>query len=121
MRCGQQAAGADAFDWFERAAAAASIFCLIHCAGLPLLIAAMPALSRALELPESVHLWLLGFAIPASGSALLLGFRQHRAWPPVLAGGAGLALLSAGALLLGEGRWETPATMAGSLCLIWAP
>ena len=120
MRCGQQAARASAFDWFERAAAGASLLCLIQCAGLPLLLAAMPALSRLLDLPQSFHLWLLGFAIPASGSALLLGFRQHRAWPLLAAGGIGLLLLSAGAVLLGGGRFETPVTMAGSLCLVWA-
>lgn len=120
MRCGHQAARAPAFDWFERVAAGASLLCLIHCAGLPLLFAAMPALSRALDLPENFHLWLLVFALPASGSALLLGFRQHRAWSPLAAGGAGLALLSAGALLLGGGRFETPVTIAGSLCLIAA-
>ncbi|WP_180146764.1 MerC domain-containing protein [Sphingomonas sp. R-74633] len=108
------------FDWFERAAAGASLLCLIHCAGLPLLLAALPALSRAFALPESLHLWLLGFAIPASGSALLFGFRQHRAWPPLAAGAIGLALLSAGVLRFGGGRLETAVTMAGSLCLIAA-
>lgn len=120
MHCGQQTARASVLDWFERAAAGASLLCLIHCAGLPLLLAAMPVLSRVLDLPESLHLWLLGFAVPASGSALLLGFRQHRAWPPLAGGAIGLALLSAGALLLGGGRFETPVTMAGSLCLVWA-
>lgn len=120
MRCGQPAAGTPAFDWIERAAAGASLLCLIHCAGLPLLLAVMPALSRLLDLPESLHLWLLGFAIPASGSALLPGFRQHRAWPPLALGAAGLALLAAGALLFDGGRLEIAATMAGSLCLIAA-
>lgn len=116
MRCGPPAAGAPAFDWVERAAAGASLLCLIHCAGLPLLLAAMPALSRVLDLPESLHLWLLGFAVPA----LLLGFRQHRAWLPLALGAAGLALLTAGALLFDGGRLETVATVAGSLCLIAA-
>ena len=118
MRCVQRPA--HALDWFERAAAGASLLCLIHCAGLPLLLAALPMLSRIIALPESLHLWLLAFAIPASGSALLLGFRQHRAWPPLAAGGIGLALLSVGALPLAGGRFEVPVTMAGSLCLIAA-
>jgi hypothetical protein len=120
MRCVEQAKDASLFDWFERAAASASILCLIHCAGLPLLLAALPALSRVVALPESLHLWLLAFAVPASGSALLLGLRQHRAWRPVLAGGIGLILLAAGALLFGEGPFETPVTMAGSLFVVAA-
>ncbi len=120
MRCVQPDRGTPLLDWFERAAASASILCLIHCAGLPLLLAVLPALSRVLALPESLHLWLLAFAVPASGSALSFGFRQHRAWWPLLAGATGLALLATGALLLEGERYETLATMAGSLCLVLA-
>jgi hypothetical protein len=120
MRCGQPAARVSVLDWFERAAAGASLLCLIHCAGLPLLLAAIPALSRALALPESFHLWMIVLAVPASGTALLAGYRQHRAWRPLATGIAGLGLLLAGALLFGEGRLETPVTIAGSLCLVAA-
>jgi hypothetical protein len=120
MHCGQQAARASTLDWFERAAAGASLLCLIHCAGLPLLLAALPMFSRVLALPESLHLWLLVFAIPASGSVLLLGVRQHGAWPLPIVGAIGLVLLALGALLFGGGELETPATMAGSLCLVAA-
>ncbi|MDG2534567.1 MerC domain-containing protein [Sphingomonas sp. HITSZ_GF] len=120
MPCGPQAARVSALDWFERAAAGASLLCLIHCAGLPLLLAALPALSRLVALPESLHLWLLLFAIPASGSALLFGFRQHRAWLPLAGGAIGLGLLAIGALLLEGARFETPVTIAGSLCLVAA-
>jgi hypothetical protein len=120
MYCGQQAAGAPVTDWVERAAVGASILCLIHCAGLPLLLAALPALSRLIALPEHFHLWILILAIPASGTALLLGTRRHRSWHPLAAGCVGLALLSAGALLLLGGPYETPVTIAGSLCLVAA-
>jgi len=120
MRCVPRDRGVSLLDWFERAAASASILCLIHCAGLPLLLAALPALSRVLALPESLHLWLLAFAVPASGAALFFGFRQHRTGWPLLAGAIGLALLAAGALLLEGGRYETLSTMAGSLCLVAA-
>lgn len=120
MRCIQQDRGVSLLDWFERAAASASILCLIHCAGLPLLLAVLPALSRVLALPESLHLWLLAFAVPASGSALFFGFRRHRTWSPVATGVAGLALLALGALLLEGGRYETLATVAGSLGLVAA-
>ena len=91
MSCGQQAAGAPAIDWVERAALGASFLCLIHCAGLPLLLAALPALSRLIAIPEDFHAWILG-----------------------------LALLSAGALLLLGGPYETPVTTAGSVLLVLA-
>lgn len=120
MRCVQQDRGVSLLDWFERVAASASILCLIHCAGLPLLLAVLPALSRVLALPESLHLWLLAFAVPASGSALYFGFRRHRSWRPVVAGVLGLVLLAIGALLFEGERVEVLATIAGSLCLVTA-
>ena len=120
MRCGQPAADGSALDWLERVAVGASILCLIHCAGLPLLLAALPALSRLIALPEAFHAWILILAVPSSGAALLLGTWRHRAWMPLAAGSFGLALLAAGAFLLAEGAFETPVTIAGSLCLAGA-
>ncbi|MBC9032664.1 MerC domain-containing protein [Sphingomonas sp. JC676] len=120
MTCGQQAAGAPVTDWFERAAVGASMLCLIHCIGLPLLLAALPALSRLIALPESFHVGVLGFALPTSGAALLLGHRGHRERLPLIVGGIGLALLAVGALLLLGSPMETPATIAGSACLVFA-
>ncbi|MEI9851712.1 MAG: MerC domain-containing protein [Sphingomonas sp.] len=120
MQLGQRAPGARVADWFERAAAGASMLCLAHCAGLPLLLAALPALSKLIALPATFHLWVLGFAVPASGPALAVGWRQHRVRYPLAVGGAGLALLAVGALLLLGGPYETPATIAGSLSLAFA-
>lgn len=120
MTCGQPAAGAPVTDWFERAAIGASMLCLIHCIGLPLLLAALPALSTLIALPESFHIWALGLALPTSGAALLLGHRGHRARLPLAIGGVGLALLAVGALLLLDGPAEVPATIAGSMCLVFA-
>ncbi|MEI9926844.1 MAG: MerC domain-containing protein [Sphingomonas sp.] len=120
MPYGYRAAGAGATDWLERAALGASAVCLVHCAGLPLLLAALPALSKLIALPESFHVWVLGFAVPISGATLLAGLRRHRTRRPLVAGGVGLALLSAGALVLLGGPYETPVTIAGSLCLAFA-
>jgi len=120
MRLGQRAAGAPIADWAERAAVGASTLCLIHCAGLPLLLAVLPALSKLIALPESLHLWMLVVAIPTSGVALLLGKARHRAWLPLLAGGAGLCLLAIGALTLIGGAFETPVTITGSTALVIA-
>lgn len=119
MRCGQPAAEPSAIDWVERMAVGASVLCLIHCAGLPLLLAALPALSRLVALPEALHLWILVLAVPSSGLALLVGTWRHRLWQPLLAGGIGLALLAAGALVFAETSQEVPLTIAGSLFLVF--
>jgi hypothetical protein len=107
-------------DWVERAAVGASIACLVHCLALPLVLAALPALSSVLAIPESFHLWVLAFAVPASGAALFTGRARHGAGFPVLLGIAGLALLALGVLLFGATRWETPVTVLGSLTLAGA-
>lgn len=120
MNCGWQTVPAPTTDWVEKAAIGTSALCLIHCAGLPPLLAALPALSKLLALPESFHVWVLAFAGRTSGAALLLGHRRHRARLPLVAGSSGLGLLAIGALLLLGGRFETPVTVAGSLCLVFA-
>ena len=120
MRHGQPVTTAPGIDWVERAAVGASALCLIHCAGLPLLLAALPALSSLIAIPESFHVWVLGFALPTSALALFAGRRHHRRAFPLLVGAAGLGLLAIGALLLLGGRWETPVTIIGSLCLATA-
>jgi membrane-bound metal-dependent hydrolase YbcI (DUF457 family) len=117
---GQRAVRARLSDWFDRAAVGASALCLVHCAGLPLLLAALPSLSRLIAVPESLHLWVLAFAIPTSGATLILGHRKHRAWTPLLTGASGLALLSVGALAPADSPSEIPVTMLGSICLVFA-
>lgn len=114
-----QAAGRSgaAADWMDRAAVAASLACMVHCLALPLVVAALPALSSVLDVPESFHLWVLGFAAPVAAVALLQGRVRHGAWWPVGLGAAGLTLLAAGALLLPEGAVETAATVAGGMIL----
>ncbi|HEX7851223.1 MAG TPA: MerC domain-containing protein [Sphingomonas sp.] len=117
MSRGHPAASAPGIDWVERAAVGASALCLIHCIGLPLLLALLPALSSLIAIPERFHLWVLAFAVPTSALALAAGWRHHRHAYPLLVGAAGLTLLAIGALLLLGGRWETPVTIMGSLCL----
>jgi hypothetical protein len=120
MKIAHRIAAAANADWVERAAVGGSALCLVHCAGLPLLLAALPALSRLMALPESLHVWALAFALPTSAAALFLGYRGHRERWPLLAGGIGLSLLALGALVLLGGPFETLVTIAGSLCLVFA-
>ena len=104
-------------NWLEGAAVSASLLCLAHCLALPLLIAALPALSTVLAVPESFHLWVLAFAVPASGAALVSGRVHHGMDWPLATGAIGLAALAIGAILLGTSPAETPVTVAGSLLL----
>jgi hypothetical protein len=120
MKIAHRIAAAANADWVERAAVGGSALCLVHCAGLPLLLAALPALSRLIALPESIHVWALAFALPTSAAALFLGYRVHHQRWSLVAGGIGLTLLALGALVLLGGPFETPITIIGSLCLVYA-
>lgn len=107
-------------DRLERAAMGSSLLCLLHCLALPLLLAAVPVSAESPLGGEDFHLWVLVFAVPASGAALWIGRAKHgAAWPLVL-GALGLALLAAGALMLGGTAGETPVTILGSAALIAA-
>ena len=98
----------------------ASFACLVHCMGLPLIVAMLPTLQQALSLPDQVHVWLLWFVVPASGFALVSGQLRHgKIWPLAL-GLCGLGALAAGALVLLGTAAETPVTVAGSLMLAGA-
>ena len=103
-------------DWIERAAVAASAMCLAHCLALPLVLAALPALAQFIALPESVHLYILLFAVPSSLVALLSGRARHGSWYPSALGIAGLAGLALG-IVPALRAAETWITVAGSLSL----
>ena len=107
-------------DWIERVAVSAALLCLVHCLVLPIAIAALPALSRMLSLPESIHVWLLMLAVPASLGALLGGGLRQAKRVPLAFGAGGIAMLALGALVYGGSPAETPVTVAGSLTLALA-
>ncbi|HYZ47608.1 MAG TPA: MerC domain-containing protein, partial [Sphingomonas sp.] len=104
-------------DLVERAAVAASVACLFHCLALPLLLAALPALSRVFAIPESFHRWILAFAIPTSALAFWTGRASHGAYLPSVFGVAGLAGMASGVFLAGGTAAETVLTVAGSISL----
>ena len=103
-------------DWLDRAALGASALCLVHCLALPLIIAALPALSHLLSLPESIHVWILLFAMPTAGLAFVTGRARHGAFYPLIVGALGLMALATG-IVFGSTRLETPITVTGSLLL----
>jgi len=60
--------------WLDAVVIGASIACLVHCLLLPLLFAALSALTRIVAVPESFHLAALFFAILASAWAMRAGY-----------------------------------------------
>jgi MerC mercury resistance protein len=103
-------------DWLDHAALGASALCLVHCLALPLIIAALPALSHLLSIPESIHVWILLFALPTAGLAFVTGRARHGASYPLVIGVLGLMALATG-VAFGNTPIETPVTVTGSLLL----
>lgn len=95
-----------------------SFACLLHCVGLPLVIALLPAAASWLDVPETFHLFAFALALPASAVALSAGYRHHGAKAPMAFGIAGLLLLGVGALGGVSEFVETGATLAGGGLLI---
>lgn len=104
-------------SWLDGFAISASIGCLIHCLGLPLLLAALPAFSDLLETGETFHLIMLAVAVPTSALALNGGWRHQRAFVPLLTGMAGLILMASAIAFARTEALEIAITVAGSLLL----
>lgn len=102
---------------FDLSAIGLSGLCLIHCLALPLLAAALPALSAWAE-AEWLHVVFAGAALPISITAL---YKAHRNRPlhegVVFLATSGLAALMIGALSPLEGLSGTAVTVAGSTML----
>lgn len=104
-------------SWMDGFAISASIGCMIHCLAFPLLVAALPAFSDLLDTGEAFHLIMLAAAVPTSALALIGGWRQHRAFVPLLTGMAGLVLMAAAIAFARTEALEIAITVAGSLLL----
>ncbi|KQN30601.1 hypothetical protein ASF00_07785 [Sphingomonas sp. Leaf34] len=107
-------------DWLDRAAMAGSAACMVHCLALPLLLAAVPAVSVIIVIPESFHRWLLLLAVPLAAVALLGGHARHAALWPLCLGVAGLGLMTVGAFALPEGDVESAVTVTGGILVALA-
>ncbi len=79
----------------ETSALLLSGLCLMHCLGLPLLLAALPALATVLAVPEAVHFYLVITALPLSLTVLAYGSRQHKSFMPLAVGILGLLFMTA--------------------------
>ena len=103
-------------DTLEVVGVTASLICLLHCVALPLLVAALPALSTGLGTSETFHIWVLALAVPVSGAVLVAGRPKNSGAFPLILGLCGLALLVGGVITRFEAA-ETLLTIVGSLCL----
>jgi len=106
--------------WLDGFALCASSLCTLHCLGLPLLFALLPALAGHIDPGESFHLIMLAAAVPTSLFALMQGWRRHGAIGLLSMGAAGLALMAVGALATDSRLAETALTVLGSLMLAGA-
>lgn len=107
-------------NWLDGFAVCASFTCIIHCLAMPLIVAALPTISTRLGLGEGFHALILILAVPTSAVALIRGWRQHQAFSPMMAGIAGLALMTLGLLVARPEVLEIGVTVAGSLLLATA-
>lgn len=98
----------------------ASALCLVHCLGLPLLLAIFPMLGLGHD--EDFHAAMVGVALLAALAALAPGYATHRRASVALSGAAGLGSLAAAVFLVGPRYgeateiWLTVAG-AGLLCV----
>ena len=103
----------------DKLAISLSAACVIHCLFAPtLIIFAYSFLSFTVE-SELIHYIILTLALPISGLALVLGYRNHKVLSFLMIGFAGLSLMLL-AVLLGEGTSEKVLTVIGSCTVAYA-
>jgi hypothetical protein len=106
---------------WDGAGAFASILCVIHCVGLPILLAAFPGMTSALPFmagkDETFHQVVAVIATILAMSAFSKGYREHRLLRVILLGVVGCALL----IIASTGiEHETVWTVTGSVLLVAA-
>jgi len=74
-----------------------SAICALHCAALPLVLAAVPALGLTILADEAFERGFVVFASLFALTSLVLGFRRHRAFRALMFLVPGIALLAVGA------------------------
>ena len=103
----------------DKLAISLSAACVIHCLFTPtLIIFAYSFLSFSVE-SELIHYIILTLALPISGLALVLGYRNHKVLSFLMIGITGLSLMLL-AVLLVEGTSEKVLTVIGSCTVAYA-
>ena len=106
----------------DHTGATASFLCAIHCAVMPLLVAALPLLGLSFLASEPVEWILLACSAILGTIALFVGYRQHRAGWIFGALALALALLIGGRIAEKGGieGWGTAFMVAGGLAMMSA-
>lgn len=106
--------------WLDAFALCASSLCTVHCLGLPLLFALLPAIATRIDPGESFHVAMLALAVPTSLFALARQWRRRGQPSLLIVGIAGLTMMAVGAFLTEQPIWETIWTIGGSALLATA-
>ena len=125
---------------FDKVAVCLSTICVIHCIGLPILLVLLPGLSMipgvetasccphgdetvAFFSMANFHMLMVLAVVPSSAYALITGYIQHKRFPVVFVGLAGVTTLAVAAILgvkvLGADA-ERALTVAGSTTIACA-
>jgi len=83
----------------DRFGATASFLCAVHCAALPLVIAALPAIGLSFLANHHFERGFIAFASTLALTSLLVGFRRHHRFRAFWFLVPGILLLAAGILL----------------------
>ena len=83
----------------DKAGAAASLTCAVHCALMPLVVTLLPLVGLSFLADERMEWVLLGASALLGSSSLCLGYREHRKRQALLILSLGLTALVTGRLL----------------------
>ena len=83
----------------DRFGATASFLCALHCALLPALIAALPALGLSFLADHAYERAFVGFSVTLAVTSLWFGFRRHQRFAAFLFMVPGVALLLIGVMM----------------------
>jgi hypothetical protein len=107
--------------WWDKLGITLSALCLVHCIGLPILIASGSLLALSAGADEGLHQWLLWAIAPVAVLAVLPGWRRHGHHRVIAGMAVGLGLIGtaafAGNAVLSAGT-ERLLTLSGGLVLV---
>lgn len=83
----------------DRFGATASFLCALHCALLPVIIAALPALGLSFLADHAYERAFVGFSVALAVTSLIFGFRRHHRLAAFLFMVPGVALLLTGVMI----------------------
>src|SRR5262249_35569414 len=87
----------------DRLGATASFLCAVHCAALPLVLAALPALGLSFLANHEFERAFIAFASVLAATMLILGIRRHKQFRAMWFLVPGLVLLAAGVIVDADG------------------